>query len=107
MEIGEREREELAVLKDLPAFQLLMRLLADFEDVMLGEMASASEPADLLRITRFWQNLRTMRLFLTSRPEQAWNELQTLKENNLAMIDPAFLPQDLINRLRFGEGVAS
>lgn len=102
MTLGEHEREMLAELKDMPSFVLLMSLLAEFEEDVLSEVTLCKSDTELVRITRFYQCLRSIREFLKSRPEAAAAEIERIKRSYFSdesvpgdVVRRRFNPQDL------------
>ncbi len=84
MVIGEREQMLLAELKNMPSFTLLMALFKEFEEDVLMELAGQKDTPGLVRISRFYQTMRTIREFLESRPEAAESNLLRIKETAYA-----------------------
>lgn len=80
MIIGDHERELLAELKDMPSFVLLMELFKQFEEDVLSQLTLCPRENELVRITRFYQCLRSIREFLESRPEAAAAEIERIKK---------------------------
>lgn len=80
MTIGDRDRELLAQLRDMPSFVLLVSIFKHFEDDVLAELSLAKGSDEIVRITRFYQVLRAVREFMETRPQIAYDELMRLKQ---------------------------
>lgn len=80
MIIGDQQRELLAELKDMPSFVLLMEIMKQFEEDVLSEVTLCKQADDLVRVTRFYQCLRSIREFLESRPQAASDEIERIKK---------------------------
>jgi hypothetical protein len=105
MNIGEQQLQLLAELKDMPSFILLVKLFRDFEDSVLENVSRAKDSEELLRVTRFYQTVRSIREVLESHPENAFEQLQRIQDSkySLAEVDPAYLSQSIIHQLRFAQ----
>jgi len=79
MTIKERDMEMLAELKDMPAFVLLIQIMKNFEQDVLAEIAVIKTETELVRSTRFYQNLRCIREVLETKPQEAANVLTQMQ----------------------------
>ncbi len=79
MTIGERDTKILAELKEAPAFVLLMQVMKNYEAQVLAEIAVIKTESELVRATRFYQNLRCIREVLENKPEEAANALEQMR----------------------------
>ncbi len=97
MIIGDQERDLLAELKDMPSFVLLMEIMKGFEEDVLSEVTLCKHDSELVRITRFYQCLRSIREFLESRPQSAADEIERIKKTYF--IDSEIgVPVDVLRR---------
>lgn len=79
MTLSDNEKQGLAELRSMPAYMTLMGVLAEYEQCVLGDLASQPAPDDILRNGRFYQFLNAMRSVLQSTPDQAFEELERLR----------------------------
>lgn len=102
MTIEEQQLQMLAELRDMPSYRLLMGLFKDFEDTVMGSVAVAKDERELVRVSRFFQVVHAMRVVLETHPENAFQQLETLRTAHILNdIDPATIPTDLIHKFRF------
>lgn len=87
----------------MPSFILLMQLFRQFEESVLANVSSAKGEDELVRVTRFYQIIRTLREFLEEHPEQAFVQLELLRKARLES-DPEIVTRETIQQLRFGNG---
>ncbi len=89
--------ELLAELKDFPAFVLLVQILKGYEAEVLAEIAVIKTESELVRSTRFYQNLRNIRQVIENKPQEAATALEEIKLT--ALHDPeAGGPVDVYQR---------
>jgi hypothetical protein len=83
LKLGERDRELLAELHKTTAFSLLMRIFREFEQDVLNELAGEKITHNVIRISRFYQCMRSIREFLENVPADIAHELELLRQGYL------------------------
>lgn len=76
MQLTSKDHELIATLADIPAFHLLVALFKDWEADVLSTVSKTGPDEELIRRTRLYQTVRTVREFLESRPLLAFEELK-------------------------------
>lgn len=104
MQLTDRDRSLLASLSDQPAFVLLVGLFKEYESDVLASLSKTAGDQDLLRRSRFYQFLRSVREFLETRPEAALEELQQLQQQLAEEVDPGAMTPGRLWQQRFGQG---
>lgn len=77
--LNDHQKEQLASLRDTPAFGLLLGLMEEFENGLLADLTAARSNESVVHAGRIYQYFRFVREFLKYRPEAIRDELESLK----------------------------